>query len=148
MQDGSRLPSLRFPRRGRRLPAGFQGDADVPDRELTDPRWTAAAKRERRRHIRIIESMKYLPAAFALILAGSAVATAADINFGEVRTRYQVQHELTASERLRPWDAGWRHTTLWQDGRTFRTEFAPRGCYITRPGPTPSRTRLQGLFIW
>ena len=91
--------------------------------------------------------MKYLAAALALILAGSAVATAADINFGEVRTRYQIQHELMPSERLRPWDAGWRRTTLWQDGRTFRTEFAPPGCYITRLVTTPAGTRLQELFI-
>lgn len=99
--------------------------------------------------------MKYLVAALALVLAGSAVAKAADINFGEVRTRYQIRNELTAWERLRPWDvgsdvgwdAGWRRTTLWQDGRTFRTEFAPPGCTITRLVTTRSGTSLQKLFI-
>ena len=91
--------------------------------------------------------MKYLVAGLALVLAGSAVAKAADTNFGEVRTRYQIRNELTAWERLRPWDVGWRRTTLWQDGRTFRTEFAPPGCTITRLVTTRSGTSLQELFI-
>jgi len=98
-------------------------------------------------------AMKYpvfenLLLASALVLAGSTVAKAANINFGEVRPRYQIQNELTAWERLRPWDVGWRHTILWQDGRTFRTEFAPRTCYITRLVTTKrAGTRLEELFI-
>lgn len=91
--------------------------------------------------------MKHLVPALALILIGSAAATAADINFGEVRTRYQIRNELTARERLRPWDVDWRRTHVWQDGRTLRTEFAPPGCTITRLVTTPSGTVLQELFI-
>ena len=90
--------------------------------------------------------MKYLSIAFALI-AGSTIAKAADINFGETRTRYQVQNELTARERLRPWDVDWRHTYAWQHGRTFRAKFAPPGCTIRRLVTTPSGTQLQDLFI-
>ena len=90
--------------------------------------------------------MKYLAAALAL-MAGSAVATAADINFGEVRTRYQVENELTAAERLRPWDVDWRHTQLWQQGRAFGPDFAPRGCYITRLVTTRSGSRWEQLYI-
>jgi hypothetical protein len=91
--------------------------------------------------------MKHLALALALILAGSTAAKAAGINSAEARTRYQIQNELTAGERLRPWDVGWRHTSLWRDGRTFRTEFAPPGCTITRLVTTRSGTRLQDLFI-
>jgi hypothetical protein len=95
--------------------------------------------------------MKHLVLALALVLAGSTAAKAADINFGEVRTRFQIQNELTAQmtaqERLRPWDADWRHTLAWQHGRTLRTEFAPPGCTITRLVTTRSGTRLQELFI-
>jgi hypothetical protein len=95
--------------------------------------------------------MKYLGLAFALVLgsglAGSGVTKAADINFGEVKTRFQVQHELTAKERLRPWDLDWRHTYAWQHGRSVRTEFAPRGCYITRWVETPYDRQLMELFI-
>lgn len=90
--------------------------------------------------------MKYLAIPLAL-LGGIAQAQAADINFGEVRTRYQVQNELTAQERLRPWDVDWRHTSLWQDGRSLRTEFAPGGCYIKSWVTTPSGTQLRELFI-
>lgn len=91
--------------------------------------------------------MKHVVPALALILAGSAAAKAADINFGEVRTRYQIRNELTARERLRPWDVDWRHTSVWQHGRTLRTEFALTGCYIRRLVTTPSGTDLQELFI-
>jgi hypothetical protein len=91
--------------------------------------------------------MKYLTLAFALILVGGAAAKAADINFGETRTRFQIQNELTASERLRPWDVDWRHTYLWQHGQTLRTEFAPPGCTIWRWVTTPSGTQLRELFI-
>ena len=101
---------------------------------------------------------RYLLLASALVLAGSAVASA-ESRGTEARTRYRIQNELTAWERLRPWgvgwgvgwgagwNAGWRHTTLWQDGRTLRTEFAPPGCYITRLVTTRSGTSLQELFI-
>jgi hypothetical protein len=91
--------------------------------------------------------MKQLVPALALILAGSAAAKAADINFGETRTRYQIRNELTARERLRPWDVDWRHTYAWQHGRTLRAEFAPPGCYIKRLVTTPSGTEPQELFI-
>ena len=93
--------------------------------------------------------MKHLVPALALILVGSVVAKAGSrgIDFGEVRTRYQIRNELTAKERLRPWDVDWRHTYAWQHGRTLRTEFAPPGCYITRLVTTPSGTQLQDLFI-
>ena len=93
--------------------------------------------------------MKYLVLAFALVLVGSVVAKAGSrgIDFGEVRTRFQIQNELTAKERLRPWDVDWRHTSAWQHGRSLRTEFAPRSCYITRGVATPSGTQLQDLFI-
>lgn len=91
--------------------------------------------------------MKYLTLAFALILIGSGAAKAADINFGETRTRFQVRNGLTAEQRLRPWEVDWRHTYAWQHGRTLRTEFAPRGCYIRRLVTTPSGTELQELFI-
>jgi hypothetical protein len=91
--------------------------------------------------------MNHLAVALALILLGGSAARAADINFGETRTRYQIRHELTAGERLRPWDVGWRHTLVWQDGRSFRTEFAPPGCTITRLVTTRSGSRLQELFI-
>lgn len=104
-------------------------------------------KRERRHDIRVVESMKHLVPALALILVGSAAAKAADINFGETRTRYQIRNELTARERLRPWDVDWRHTYAWQHGRTLRAEFAPPGCYIKRLVTTPSGTELQDLFI-
>jgi hypothetical protein len=104
-------------------------------------------KRERRHYIWVVESMKHLVPALALILVGSAAAKAADINFGETRTRYQIQNELTAWERLRPWDVDWRHTYAWQHGRTLRTEFAPPGCTIRRLVTTPSGTELQELFI-
>ena len=43
--------------------------------------------------------MKHLVPALALILVGSAAAKAADINFGETRTRFQIRNELTAWER-------------------------------------------------
>ena len=91
--------------------------------------------------------MKHLVLASALILTGNTAATAADINFGETKTRFEVANELTAWERLRPWEVDWRHTTLWQHGRTFRTEFAPPGCYITRYVTTRSGTRLEELFV-
>jgi hypothetical protein len=91
--------------------------------------------------------MKHLVLASALVLSGSAVAQAADINFGEVRTRFQIQHDLDRKELQPPWAVNGRHTTLWQDGRTFRTVFAPRICYITRYVTTPSGTSLQELFI-
>ena len=91
--------------------------------------------------------MKHVVLASALILVGSAAATAADINFGETRTRFQIRNELTAWERLRPWDVDWRHTYAWQHGRTLRTEFAPPGCTIRRLVTTPSGTELQDLFI-
>lgn len=100
----------------------------------------------RAQHHTGVFAMKYLAIPLAL-LGGIAQAQAADINFGEVRTRYQVQNELTAQERLRPWDVDWRHTSLWQDGRSLRTEFAPRGCYIKRWVTTPSGTQLRELFI-
>ena len=104
-------------------------------------------KRERRHRIRVVESMKHLVLASALILLGSAAAKAADINFGETRTRFQVQNELTAAERLRPWDVDWRHTYAWQHGRVIRSEFAPPGCYIKRVVTTRSGSRLEELFI-
>jgi hypothetical protein len=91
--------------------------------------------------------MKQLVFASALVLVASNVAQAADINFGEVRTRFQVQKEPTAGERLRPWDVDWRHTYVWQHGRTFRTEFAPPGCTIRRLVTTPSGTQLRELYI-
>ena len=86
---------------------------------------------------------------FALALFGSVVtqAQAADINFGEVRTRFQIQNDPAWKELQPPWAVNWRRTTLWQDGRTFRTEFAPRTCYITRYVTTSSGTSLQELFI-
>lgn len=99
------------------------------------------------RQIRVLDSMKHLLFASALILVGSIVAKAADINFGEVRTRYQIRSELTPGERLRPGNLDWRHAFVWQHGRTVRTEFAPPGCYITRLVTTPSGMQLQELFI-
>ena len=97
--------------------------------------------------MRVVESMKHLVLASALILAGSTAAKPSDINFGETRTRFQIQNELTVWERLHPWDVDWRHTTLWQHGRALRTEFAPPGCTITRLVTTRSGTSLQQLFI-
>jgi len=91
--------------------------------------------------------MKHLVLASVLVLSGSAIAQAADINFGEVRTRFQIQNHPGWKELQPPWAVNWRNTTLWQDGRTFRTEFAPRSCYITRYVTTPSGTSLQELFI-
>lgn len=91
--------------------------------------------------------MKHLVPALALVLAGSAAAKAADIDFGETRTRFQIRNELTAQQRLRPWDVDWRHTYAWQHGRSVRTEFAPPTCYIRRRVTTPSGTQLQRLFI-
>jgi hypothetical protein len=81
--------------------------------------------------------MKHLVLACVLVLSGSAVAQAADINFGEVRTRFQIQNDPAWKELQPPWAVNWRNTTLWQDGRTFRTEFV-----TTRSG-----TSLQELFI-
>lgn len=104
-------------------------------------------KQERRHYIRVVEFMKHLVPALALILVGSAAAKAADVNFGEVRTRYQIRNELTAWERLHPWDVDWRHTYAWQHGRILRTEFAPPGCTITRLVTTPSGTEMRELFV-
>jgi hypothetical protein len=92
-------------------------------------------------------SLALLGAAAFLGLAQVHQARAADINFGEVRTRFQVENQLTAQERLRPWDVDWRHTYAWQHGRSVRSEFAPAGCYIRRWVTTPSGTELQELFI-
>ena len=91
-----------------------------------------------------------------VILAGALTqGRAADINFGEVRTRFEIQKELTATHRLRPvepalerpWEADWRHTYAWQHGRSLRAEFAAPGCTIARRVTTPSGTRLRELFI-
>ena len=92
--------------------------------------------------------MRYL--AFALVLFGSIVAQAqaADINFGEARTRFQIQNDPTAKERLRPWAVDWRHTYAWQHGTSkWRGSFAPPGCFITRWVVTPSSAGMQELFI-
>jgi hypothetical protein len=105
--------------------------------------------------------MKYL--AFAIFLAGAAQAQAGDINFGEVQTRFETRSEVTAAHRPPPadlewnqgwnvnwnvnWAADWRHPHAWQDGRSRRTDFAPRGCYVRRMVTTPSGRRLQELFI-
>jgi hypothetical protein len=89
--------------------------------------------------------MKYL--AIALVLAGVAQAHAADINFGEMKTRFQLRDELAGGQRLRPWEFDWRHPYAWQHGNSRRTEFAPRGCYIRRVVTTPSARQWQELFI-
>jgi hypothetical protein len=129
-------------------PYDFLAGDDVPLYDFKAIRICLTSRKWERRHqIRVVESMKHLVFASALILVGTNAAKAADINLGEVRTRYQIQNELTAWERLRPWDVDWRHTYAWQHGRTIRTEFAPPGCYITRLVTTPSGTQLQELFI-
>ena len=92
--------------------------------------------------------MKHLVLASALILAGSTAAKPSDINFGETRTRFQIQNEPTAKERLRPWAVDWRHTYAWQHGTSkWRGSFAPPGCFITRWVVTPSSAGMQELFI-
>ena len=48
--------------------------------------------------------MKYLVIAFVLFGSVVAKAETRGIDFGEVSTRYQIRNELTAWERLRPWD--------------------------------------------
>jgi hypothetical protein len=105
-------------------------------------------KLERRHHSRVLESMKYLPVAFALVFVGTAAAKAeSNIEFGEVRTRFEIRKELDAEQRLRPWEVDWRHTYAWQHGRSKRTSFAPPSCTVTRWVTTPSGRRLRELFI-
>ena len=68
-------------------------------------------------------------------------------NLGRRLSDFLSSCSAPARERLRPWEVDWRHTHVWQDGRTLRTEFAPPGCYIRRLVTTPSGTDQQELFI-
>jgi hypothetical protein len=78
----------------------------------------SSKKLERPHHIRVLDSMKYLPVAFALVFGGTlAVKAESGIEFGKTRTRFEIQKELTARKRLRPWETDWRNAYAWQQRR-------------------------------
>ena len=86
--------------------------------------------------------------AAVLVVAGTAVAQANGIEFGETKTRFEIQRTLDARTMLRPWDIDWRHTPAWQQGTSRpRPYFAPPGCFIIRRVATPDDVALQTMYI-
>ena len=86
--------------------------------------------------------------AAVLVVAGTAVAQANGIEFGETKTRFEIQRTLDARTMLRPWDIDWRHTPAWQQGISRpRPYFAPPGCFIIRRVATPDDVALQTMYI-
>jgi hypothetical protein len=93
-------------------------------------------------------STTILFAASIAVLAGTAGAQANGIEFGETKTRFEIQRSLDAHAMLRPWDAGWRHTPAWQAGASRpRPDFAPPGCFIIRRVATPDDVALKTVYI-
>jgi hypothetical protein len=89
-----------------------------------------------------------------LLAAGTGVARASGIEFGETKTRFEIQHTLNARTTLnsrtmlQPWYVDWPHTTAWQHGiGRPRLYFAPPGCYIVRRVATPNDVALQSMYI-
>jgi hypothetical protein len=83
-----------------------------------------------------------------LMVAGTATAQASGIEFGETKTRFEIQRTLDARTMLRPWDIDWRRTLTWQEGTSRpRPYFAPPGCFIIRRVATPDDVALQTMYI-
>jgi hypothetical protein len=82
------------------------------------------------------------------VLAGTATTRATGIEFGESKTRFEIQRALDTRSMLRPWDIDWRHTLAWQDGTSRpRPYFAPLGCFITRRVATRDSVAPQTVYI-
>ena len=95
---------------------------------------------------------QFTTAMAVLLAAGTGVARASGIEFGE--TRFEIQHTLNARTTLnsrtmlQPWYVDWPHTTAWQHGiGRPRPYFAPPGCYIVRRVATPNDVALQSMYI-
>ncbi len=80
--------------------------------------------------------MSFKPLIFAvggLLFVGMSFAHATSIEFGEVRTRFEVESSGKHATLLRPWRHNWRHTYAWQRGSVRAKRcFAPKGCFIRR----------------
>jgi hypothetical protein len=90
----------------------------------------------------------------ALLAAGTEVAHADGIEFGETKTRFEIQRTLDAKTTLdartmlHPWYVDWRHTLTWQHGIAKpRPYFAPPGCFIVRRVTTSNDVALQSIYI-
>jgi hypothetical protein len=97
---------------------------------------------------------QFTTAMAVLLAAGTGVARASGIEFGETKTRFEIQHTLNARTTLnsrtmlQPWYVDWPHTTAWQHGiGRPRPYFAPPGCYIVRRVATPNDVALQSMYI-
>jgi hypothetical protein len=94
-------------------------------------------------------------AAIAVLLgAGAGLAHAGGIEFGEAKTRFEVQRAVDArtmldtKTMLRPWYVDWPHTVAWQQGTSRpRPYFAPPGCFIIRRVATPDDVALRTMYI-
>jgi hypothetical protein len=89
-----------------------------------------------------------------LLAVGTGVAYADGMDFGETKTRFEIQRTLNAKTAfdartmLHPWYVDWRHTLAWQHGiGRPRPYFAPPGCFIVRRVATPNDVALQSMYI-
>jgi len=90
----------------------------------------------------------------ALLALGPGLAHANGIEFGETKTRFEIQRTLEAKTTLdartmlHPWQVDWRHTVAWQHGHARpRPYFAPPGCFIVRRVATSNDVVLQSIYI-
>ena len=98
----------------------------------------------------LMRFVSMFPCAAVLLVAGTGLAQAQNkgIEFGETRTRFEVQRHLDAQTDLRPWDSQWQRTFAWQYGNARpRPFFAPPGCFITRRVRTHDGVALKTIYI-
>lgn len=88
--------------------------------------------------------------AFLLAVAtgGPALAQNNSIEFGEAKTRYEIQRNLEVKPALPPWQVDCCYAVAWQHGNSRpRPYFAPPGCFITRYVTTRENVALQTVYI-
>ena len=71
--------------------------------------------------------------AAVLVVAGMAVAQANGIEFGETKTRFEIQRTLDARTMLRLWGFDWRRTVAWRRAHPGPAVFCPAGVLYHSP---------------
>jgi len=103
---------------------------------------------------KMMSIMPFKTAIAVLLSVGTGAAHANGIEFGEAKTRFEIQRTLDAKTTLdartmlQPWYVDWRHTLGWQHGVARpRPYFAPPGCFIVRRVATSNNVALQTIYI-
>jgi len=102
----------------------------------------------------VVTLAQFTTAMTVLLAAGTGMARASGVEFGETKTRFEIRHNLHARTTLdsrtmlQPWYVDWRHTLAWQHGISRpKPYFAPSGCFIVRRIATAHDVALQSTYI-